>query len=425
LSPSPAPPFADPPLHKRLSDWVNRLLSTEPERRPQSAAEAWEELEEIVIDLLDPRWRREARLVDELDHDRSSPATPAHFVSQRVTMQTLVAVDPEFARTLGVLDRPASLRDEPVTRIVRRRSGRSKRAIATVTALPLVVLAGFLGARASDGGSNNNVSAQARVVSGGVVLSSLPHGWRIARSADAAVWLGNVRPSTIAAPREGSLAVGVVSATSAGLLPQRLLRSRTTAPARASVSLGGQAFYRYSPATLSNGSSAAVYTQPTTKGVLLAVCQLPGTSPKSVNIGCEQVLATAKLASGRSLPLEQSARWVDDLNRTTQTLSKARATLSLALSKAQEASRQAAVCANLAHAVRQAATALQAAAPGQSEQSASRELVSFLNSLRRGYQEMADGASRERSATYNRGRALVGSSSRELQAGLARLRTSG
>jgi serine/threonine protein kinase len=45
-----------------LSDWVGRLLEKAPEDRPSSAAEAWEALEEIVLDTLGPRWRRMARL---------------------------------------------------------------------------------------------------------------------------------------------------------------------------------------------------------------------------------------------------------------------------------------------------------------------------------------------------------------------------
>jgi serine/threonine protein kinase len=423
--PIPSPADVDPRIDKRLSDWVTRLLSTEPERRPQSAAEAWEELEEIAIEILDPRWRREARLANELERDRSSLTTPAHFVSQRVTMRTLVAVDPEFARTVSDLERLPDPRDEPVTRVIRRDSRRGRRGVATAAALPLVVLAGFLGARASSGDPTQSAAAKTRVASAGVVLSSLPHGWRIARISSAPFWSGDVKPSAIVAPRGGSLTAGVVPASSAALIPQASLRSGSTAPERASVSLGGRAFYRYSPATLSSGSAGAIYTQPTTKGVLLAVCQLPAASPRSVNVGCEQILAGTELTSGKSLPPEQSGRWVDNLNRTTQALDKARTTLGLSLSRARDASSQAAVCAELARAVSRAATALQSTVPGPSEGSVNREIASSLDSLRSGYQEMADGARHERPTTYYHGRALVGSASASLSSTLAGLRTSG
>ena len=44
-----------------ISDWIDRLLVKDPTARTQSADEAWEDLEEIIIGLLGPRWRREAR----------------------------------------------------------------------------------------------------------------------------------------------------------------------------------------------------------------------------------------------------------------------------------------------------------------------------------------------------------------------------
>jgi hypothetical protein len=53
-----------PDVDPELSDWVERLLAKEPRKRPGNAAEAWEELEEIAIRVLGPRWRREARLLD-------------------------------------------------------------------------------------------------------------------------------------------------------------------------------------------------------------------------------------------------------------------------------------------------------------------------------------------------------------------------
>jgi serine/threonine protein kinase len=51
-----------PDVDDRISDWIERLLVKDPHRRTASAAEAWEEFEEITISLLGPRWRRDARL---------------------------------------------------------------------------------------------------------------------------------------------------------------------------------------------------------------------------------------------------------------------------------------------------------------------------------------------------------------------------
>jgi Protein kinase domain len=61
--PIPPPRELNPDLDPALAHWLERMLAKEPAERPPGAAAAWEELEEVVIALLGPRWRREARLV--------------------------------------------------------------------------------------------------------------------------------------------------------------------------------------------------------------------------------------------------------------------------------------------------------------------------------------------------------------------------
>ena len=60
----PIPPVKsiDPTVDQGISDWVERMLVKDPTQRTQSAADAWDDFEEIIIGLLGPRWRREARL---------------------------------------------------------------------------------------------------------------------------------------------------------------------------------------------------------------------------------------------------------------------------------------------------------------------------------------------------------------------------
>jgi predicted Ser/Thr protein kinase len=48
----------------QLAAWVERLLAKRPEDRPAGAAEAWDELEELVIGTEGPRWHRRARIAD-------------------------------------------------------------------------------------------------------------------------------------------------------------------------------------------------------------------------------------------------------------------------------------------------------------------------------------------------------------------------
>jgi hypothetical protein len=69
-----------PDVAPDLSDWVGRLLVKDPVDRTRSALAAWEELEDLAIALLGPRWRRQARLTAGARLlDTPKPLTPAPF----------------------------------------------------------------------------------------------------------------------------------------------------------------------------------------------------------------------------------------------------------------------------------------------------------------------------------------------------------
>ena len=73
----PLPPAADVAgVDPAISAWIARLTEKKPEDRPPSATAAWEELEEILIGRLGPRWRREAPLAAPPDPPVPGPATP-------------------------------------------------------------------------------------------------------------------------------------------------------------------------------------------------------------------------------------------------------------------------------------------------------------------------------------------------------------
>ncbi|HEU5213339.1 MAG TPA: protein kinase [Gaiellaceae bacterium] len=78
--PVPRPRKAKPDLDVRLADWVESLLEKAPEDRPPSAEAAWETFEEAVIQILGPRWRRDARLnAPTTVVNTPEPLTPAPF----------------------------------------------------------------------------------------------------------------------------------------------------------------------------------------------------------------------------------------------------------------------------------------------------------------------------------------------------------
>jgi serine/threonine protein kinase len=78
--PIPSVKSIDPSVDEGVSEWIEQLLVKDPKQRTQSANEAWDEFEEIVIGLLGPRWRRKARLLEPAEHvDTPKPLTPAPF----------------------------------------------------------------------------------------------------------------------------------------------------------------------------------------------------------------------------------------------------------------------------------------------------------------------------------------------------------
>jgi hypothetical protein len=95
--PPPPAQSVKPDLDPGLAGWLERMLAKAPGDRPAGPTEAWEELEEIVIGLLGPRWRRDARVVERAsDEPTPEPLTPATF-HEEVTPETPEALTPVAA----------------------------------------------------------------------------------------------------------------------------------------------------------------------------------------------------------------------------------------------------------------------------------------------------------------------------------------
>ena len=95
------PPIAhDPALDPRISEWIMRTLAKRPEDRPASAEVAWEELEDIALDLLGPRWRRNARLLGDAAGKGSASPTASVVpvpVAPTITAQNAPDADLQHA----------------------------------------------------------------------------------------------------------------------------------------------------------------------------------------------------------------------------------------------------------------------------------------------------------------------------------------
>jgi serine/threonine protein kinase len=68
-----------PDIDPRIEAWLERMLAKDPEGRFPSAESAWEQLEDVVLELLGPRWRRDARLPVVETAVAGRPLAPAMF----------------------------------------------------------------------------------------------------------------------------------------------------------------------------------------------------------------------------------------------------------------------------------------------------------------------------------------------------------
>jgi serine/threonine protein kinase len=95
--PVPSVLTVDPTIDPQLAAWLEKMLAKAPEERFQSADEAWVELEDVVLELIGPRWRREARLAVEQSGrgEQKRSLTPADFESASHEAVAPVETTPE------------------------------------------------------------------------------------------------------------------------------------------------------------------------------------------------------------------------------------------------------------------------------------------------------------------------------------------
>ena len=159
-----------PAVDARLSEWIERLLEKEPEKRQQSASTASLALEEIVLDRLGPRWRRTARLTAPgaaqptpatlpMPDDGGWEDTPARHAPIPTAMPRRVAPERAAAPTRRAAPERAALP---------RRDGRTARRVARallfVTAFIVAVAAAIAtqsGGDSADSGADRAVPAAA------------------------------------------------------------------------------------------------------------------------------------------------------------------------------------------------------------------------------------------------------------------------
>jgi hypothetical protein len=144
-----------PTVDPALSDWVSWLVSKSPADRPQDATEAWRALEDVLLGMLGPRWRRDAVL--------SAPAART-AVAARASSETRLSVLIPVTRPATEAPMAATVppgwapMSAPATRLDphhgpgRRRSVRA--VLASVAALAGLVTLGVMAVGALDAPSS-------------------------------------------------------------------------------------------------------------------------------------------------------------------------------------------------------------------------------------------------------------------------------
>jgi serine/threonine protein kinase len=185
--PVPSVLTVNPEVDPALAAWLERMLEKAPEARYQSADVAWVELEDIVLELLGPRWRREARLAIAQAEPRQQnrSLTPADFKSPSQEATALPEPEP-IARPVAhtVTDEPVAAQSEATVapkhrpqrshttmmRIARRHAGAGEESerppaetmrrrlavLGIVAAMAVAIAAGLL---VANSGSNSGPSA--------------------------------------------------------------------------------------------------------------------------------------------------------------------------------------------------------------------------------------------------------------------------
>jgi outer membrane protein assembly factor BamB len=171
----PVPPLLDlrPDLDPALAGWVERLLEKEPEKRPQSAHEAWHDLEEIALSILGPRWRREARLyATDATRTTPKPLTPAAFGDGSRRVGASAAARAAALQSGALVPGTAAEPAVGPTGLGGRLRAAPRWALVLLPLLLIGAVAAVVGLLVLGGGESAPVTVQWKLETGGVESSS-------------------------------------------------------------------------------------------------------------------------------------------------------------------------------------------------------------------------------------------------------------
>jgi hypothetical protein len=410
-----------PDIDASMSDWVGRLLVKDAAHRTGSALAAWEDLEEILIALLGPRWRRDSRLPTPAEVRVQAP-TPAWLLSRRIEVPVLppdLSSAETHERTLRT-PRQGLVWRAP-WRVEKRGAVLGSTAAGLLSAVAVFLLAG------TDRGASSE--ALARVTMSGALTVRYPAGWREA-PANSVIPIVGVADVVTLAPSlgNGALAVGTVPRVGPALLPASLEATLRPTAAAERVGLSGHEFLRYRGAFAGARKDELAYARPTMAGVMIGICRVPAGAAgkaRAIEADCARILGGAVLRRAKSIAIGPSHAYAVLLSRTLETLNASRRSQGARLEGAPSAGAQGNAAAQLSLAHSRASAALRRASPGPAEAQINERLIGILGRIAAGYGTLARGARQGRAPLYESARHVVVDADAELKLELRQVRELG
>ena len=463
----PIPPARslNPEMEPEISDWIERLLVKDPRKRTSSAAQAWEEFEEIIIGAAGPRWRRSAPLVDAAERPRDAPAgplTPPSTTTARPPLMSTwqvpnwgpteseAATDSEAPklRAEEPEDRalaPTVMPDAPTRRLDEPDGGRrgSRRKLVQIGGIALVTLAilaaafGRPGSSPPAGGSSSPQTASlATTLTGQDMSLRVPAGWRPVRAPELGVpFTGPVAGAPRGRANRPVVEFGLVhggAAANSTLLPASLLASTgqgpDSAPRRTAVRLpaeGLQAWRYRGLAPVGTNLRLTLYTVPTSAGVATVVCALPPSLASALTKQCDAIAGSLRLKRATPYPIGASSSYASTLNNTIGDLDQTSKAQEAGLQSAQTLAGQAAAAQALAGSYGDAAAALAKLRLSPADRAANVRLVAALRAAAAAYRKAARAGRGGNPDTYRAASAAIPAATAEVNSALAAIRAGG
>jgi serine/threonine protein kinase len=415
----------NPDLAPGISDWLDQLLVKEPQRRVQTAAAAWDALEEVALDVAGPRWARSSLLPPTPPRSPPKVATARRARARYTPAGRSTAFasrthrTPErHATTTGAGTRAPTLTapvddalgsaptQAPITppdaaqsdeRPSRRRGWHALAVLASIAAMGLAAVAFAAEVGAPDlrddpvrGASAARVAPLVTSVTSHRLALRFPRGWSPVRHAPG---LGlALADSAVVAPKRSpagrSVTFGIVRghrADNGALLPERFLdrigQAAGTTPARERVRLPAQRLQAWRYTNLRPGTgdrSLTVYTVPTTNGVAVVACSAPTALANRFARDCGRVAGSLRLLRARSYPVGPSPLYAATLSAALGVLRQATTSDEASLRAAQSLAGQAAAAGALADDYAIAAEQLEAVSVSPADRTLNEQLSTAL-----------------------------------------------